>query len=325
VSRRRRHSAFALVLCLLLVQCASFGRRITIVGEAVLARLAPNHLVIDLDRSFIEAYKDRVTIRTTFTVDAAASRPNPTIFDGDFHFAGRAPEVGFRLVGEIINAASQDSAVALVRRAESTKVPLQLTGVWRLWPEHALGTRQEQGRPVDPLRNANPEHVFEVHPVTRIGRLDLLESFATLEGYLPGDAKRSFGIYEEARYSLVVQPKRISITTPSGLYNDVRFIMQVRPEAQMVVGDGRFVWAAILDLDGSPLVERLRMVFVRGTPPERTVRSLEPGTRLLVWGKPRVSFAGLSRIIRESARDSTLLEGRLPYEITVLGIYPETK
>jgi hypothetical protein len=313
------------LLCLGLAQCASVGRRLTIGYESVIAQLSPNTVVIDLDRSFIETYKNRVTIDATFTVDAVAARPNPAIFDGDFHFAGRAPEIGLRLVGEIINAEIEDSAVALVRRARSTGDPLRLTGGWRLWPEHALGSRQEQGQAVDPLKNSNPEHVFEVHPVIRIGNLNLLDAFLPIEGYLPGDAKRSFEIYEGAKYSLQVMPKRITLTSASGLYNDVRFLMRLSGEPQRVVRDGRFVTASALDRDGTVLVPRLRMVFIKGTAPERAVRNLRPGARLDVWGKPRVSFAELSRLIHESARDSAALEGRLPYEIVVLGIYPDSR
>jgi len=312
-------------LCLGLAGCASLGRRLTMGYETVIARLSPNEVVIDLDRSFIEAYKNRVTITVTFTVDVAAERPNPKMFDGDLHFAGRAPEIGLRVVGEIINADKQDSAVALVHRAESTKVPLRLTGAWRLWPEHALGSRQEQGQPVEPLRNANPEHVFEVHPVIRIGGLSLLESFVPVDGYLPGDAERSFGIYETAEASLQVMPTRVTLTSASGLYNDVRFVMRLANERQQVVADGRFVAAAVLDLEGNLLVDRVRMVFVKGTAPERAVRALRPGARLVVWGKPRVSFAELSRRIREAARNPRVLEETLPYEILVLGVYPESK
>jgi hypothetical protein len=313
------------LFCLFLTSCASMGRRLTIGYETVIARLSPNEVVIDLDRSFIEEYKNRVTIDVTFTVDAAAARPNPKVFDGDLHFAGRAPEIGLRLVGEILNADKQDSAVALVRAARSSKVPLRLTGAWRLWPEHALGSRQEQGQPVEPLRNANPEHVFEVHPVIRIGGLSLLESFVPVDGYLPGEAKRSFEIYETAEASVQVMPTRITLTSASGLYNDVRFVMRLANERQQVVADGRFVTASVLDLEGNLLVERVRMVFVKGTAPERAVRGLRPGARLVVWGKPRVSFVELSKRIRDAARNPQGLTGTLPYEILVLGIYPDTR
>jgi hypothetical protein len=50
------------------------------------------------------------------------------------------------------------------------------------------------------------------------------------------------------------------------------------------------------------------------------VRTLKPGRRLHVWGKPRVSFAEISRLARAN-REGAKLEGKLPYEIVVFGIY----
>jgi hypothetical protein len=52
------------------------------------------------------------------------------------------------------------------------------------------------------------------------------------------------------------------------------------------------------------------------------VRSLTRGARLHVWGLPRLNFAELSRRVAESANNPALLEGAMPYEIVVLGVYP---
>lgn len=305
-----------------LAGCALLARKANIAYMTVATQLGPDEVHIELDRSFIEDYKNRVTIRASFTVDAARKSPNPNLADGDLHFAGRAPEIGLRLVGEIKNAAAADSAVAVVRRAQSTRSPLQITGAWRLWPEHALGIKHEQGRPMRPLTNANPDHVFEIHPITRLGAISLLETLRPVEGYKPGNASRTFDIYQGATSTLRVGPTTVTLITPIGLYNDVHFLMQITDPRQVEVEDGRFVTASALDLDGSLLVERLRMVFVKGTPPERAVRALEPGARLHVWGLPRVDFAEISRRVSESQTNPAGLRGRMPYEIIVLAVYP---
>lgn len=317
-------AAILLAGSLLLAQCASLGRRLTIAYGAVAAQVAQEKVQIELNRSFIETYRNRVTIDATFTVDAIAERPNPAMFDGDYHFAGRAPEIGLRLVGEILNAASEDSAVDLIRQSREAERPVRLTGAWRLWPEHAFGAREEQGRQSRPIPNANPDHVFEIHPVTRAGRITLLHTLRPVEGYLPGSPGRTFGIYQNAEYALQIKPETVILTVTTGLYNDVHFLMQPTGDKQLVVRDGRFVQAAVLDLEGNQLVERIRMVFTRDTPPERAVRSLKPGARLHVWGKPRVSLDQISRIIRQSSANPALLEGRLPYEMLILGVYPES-
>jgi len=88
-----------------------------------------------------------------------------------------------------------------------------------------------------------------------------------------------------------------------------------------VVADGRFVIASAMDLRGKVLVERLRMVFARGTPPELAVRLLKGGEQLHVYGAPRLDFAELSRRVKDSRTNPALLKQPLPYEIIILGVY----
>jgi hypothetical protein len=289
---------------------------------AVAAELAPDRVSVEIDRSFLERHMNRLTIASTFSVDAVAGSPNPASFDGDLHFAGRAPEVGLRLVGEIKNAAEADSAVALLRRAAVSGAPLPITGAWRLWPEHSLGWNEQQGRPIQRLDSPYPDHVFEIHPVTRVGEVDLLRTVYLTEGYRPGSAKRTLDIYQDAECTLTVTPATITLETPTWLYNDVHFVMELTGARQQVVADGRFVTARALDPDGEVLVERLRLGFIAGTGPERAVRSLAPGARLHIWGLPRLNFAEMWRRAESSRNDPSLLEGPLPYEIIVVGVYP---
>lgn len=319
---RRRFAAAGCLLLIGLAQCHHLSRRATLAYMAVAAELAPDRVSIEVSRSFLERYMNRVTISTRFTVDAVASSPNPASFDGDLHFAGRAPEVGLRLVGEIKNAADADSAVALLRRAALSRAPLPVSGAWRLWPEHSLGWSEQQGRTIQRLDSPYPDHVFEIHPVTRVGDLDLLRTVYLTEGYRPGSAKRTLDIYEDATSVLTVTDATITLETPTWLYNDVHFVMELTETRQQVVADGRFVMARALDPDGEVLVERLRMGFIAGTAPERAVRNLTGGARLHVWGLPRLSFAEMWRRAEGSRSDPSLLEGPLPYEIVVVGVYP---
>jgi hypothetical protein len=67
------------------------------------------------------------------------------------------------------------------------------------------------------------------------------------------------------------------------------------------------------------------MLFVKGTAPERAVRLLKRGARLHVYGIPRLDFAEISRRARDSAKNPALLQGALPYEIIILGVYANGK
>ncbi len=310
------------VLVSFLAGCGLIAREATIAYIAVNSHLAPRHVEIEINRSFIEHYKNRVGIHTTFTVDKAMAAPLPPARDGDLHFAGRAPQVALPVVAEIINAADEEAAMDVVHRVQGTGRPLKVSGVWRIWPEHAGKAEEEQGQPLPAFETDNPDHVFEIHPVTVVDGLHLLGSFRPVKGFKPGAAARTFGIYEKASCTLRVKPKTVSIVTETGIYNDVEFLMKLADDPQLVVRDGRFVIASARDLDGKLLVERLRMVFAKGTPPERAVKLLKGGDSLHAYGMPRLDFAEISRRVRDHATNPALLTGPLPYEIVILGVYP---
>jgi hypothetical protein len=311
-----------LVLAYFLGGCGLIVRQATIAYIAVNALSSPKEIAIEINKSFIEKYKNRVTMNTTFTVDKAMGSPLPAALDGDLHFAGRAPQVALPMVGEIATADDEKEAVALVHGAAGTGTPLKVSGVWRLWPEHAGSAVEKQGNPLPAFDTDKPDHVFELHPVTRTNGIALLDSFKPVKGFSPGGAQRTFGIFEKVSCTLTVKPKAVSIATLTGLYNDVEFIMEIADDPQRVVADGRFVIAAARDLDGGLLVERLRMVFAKGTPPERAVSVLKRGDRLHVYGIPRLDLAEISRRVRDSGMDPALLTKPLPYEIIILGVYP---
>ncbi len=311
-----------LPLVVLFGGCGLVVRQATIAYIAVETGLTGKQASIEINRSFIETYKNRVTIQTTFTADASMSEPLPKVLDGDLHFAGRAPQVALPIVAEIADAAEHQAAIDVVTQFAGTKKSLRVSGVWRIWPEHAGRAREEQGKHLRRFDTDNPSHVFELHPVTRIGRISLLDSFKPIDGFVPGDAERTFGIFQDAKCTLHIKPQSVVIDTEKGLYNDVEFVMKIAGDRQLVVRDGRFVIASALDLHGKVLVERLRMVFTKGTRPEETVKQLHAGDQLHVFGIPRLDFAELSERIKSERTDAQVTRP-LPYEILILGVYPK--
>jgi hypothetical protein len=313
---------FSLCYCMISLQgCSYIYKEATVAFVEVNSHFSPQDIEIKIYKSFIERYKNRVTIDTTFRVDQARQLLNPPFMDGDFHFAGRTQQVGLPTVGEIVNAASEKEAQDEILLAEKTGRPLRISGVWRLWPEHPGSAEEEQGEKLSPLELSNPGHVFEIHPVTRIEGLDLLHSFHPVKGFSPGDAQTIFKIYEGVQCMLRVKSNTVSIVTRKGLYNDVQFLMEIAADRQAVVGDGRFVTADVRDLKGNLLVKHLRMVFMKDTLPERVVKNLKRGDRLHVYGIPRVDFAEISRRIRNYQANPDLLTGNLPYEIIIIGFF----
>lgn len=310
------------VLACLLAGCGLIVRQATIAYIAIYSELSPKRIQMEIYNSFIAQFRNRVTIHTSLTIDKAMANPVTGALDGDLHFAGRAPQVALPIVAEIANANAESTAVALVHQVEGKGVPVPVSGVWRIWPEHPGSAPENQGQPQAVLTSYKPDHVFEIHPITRIGDIPLLDTFVPIDGFKPGGAKRTFAIYEAAPCTLSVVPKGVRIVTSTGLYNDVEFIMKILPEPQRVVADGRFVFASAMALDSTVLVKRLRMVFVKGTFPELAVRHLKSGAQLHVYGIPRLDFDEISQRVKGSREDPVRLTLHLPYEIIILGIYP---
>ncbi len=305
-----------------LAGCATAGRRATILYTSIVAAVSPKEAMVEINRGFLKRIKDRVTIDAGFIVDDAMRKPNPELLDGDLHVAGRVPEIGFRIVAELKNAATATRARAVLERAESTHARLPVTAVWRLWPEHAE-LPEDQRDPIPRLSTPNPDHIFELHPLVRVGGVSTLDTFRPLEHYRPGNARRSFGIYQDAECRLTVLPATVRLSISNFLYNDVHFLLERGRGRVTAAPGGSFVWGAALDTDGNRLVDSLRFVLVQGSAPERAVRALRPGARLHIWGLPRVSFSELSRRIAAARSNPAGLKGKLPYEIIVLGVYTD--
>lgn len=318
----RTYARVAAVLAICVVQsCSLIARRGTIAYMAVTT--GSKDIEIRLNKSFIERFKDRVTIDAMVTVDRVMPEPVPAALDGDLHFSGRSRQIRLPVVGEIANAALHKDAMDIAHHFGGSGKPLSVSGVWRIWPEHSGSKTETQGKPLGAYSMANPDHVFEIHPITRLNDLGLLDSFIPVEGFKPGDDNRTIGIYEKATCTLKVDRETIAIVTQQGLYNDVEFTMEIADNEQQVVDDGRFVNAVAKDRKGAVLAPHVRMVFAKGTPPELAVRNLKRGDKLRVFGIPRLSLAEISRRARASATDPAALAGPLPYEIIVIGVYPK--
>ncbi len=290
----------------------------------VRSAVSSSEIEITLRNSFIEAYKDRATIDVMYTVDEADKRPHPAVFDGDLHAAGRAPGVGLPVVAEIKNAAFERQAVDRIHAVEGRGRPVRLAGAWRVWAEHAGRAEEVQGGEVSVIEEDNPDHVFEIHPVIRVDDLTLLDSYRPVTGYSPGNADVVFRSYEDIRCRIIPEAGRTTIVTPKGQHNDVEFLMEIGDDDQRVVEDGRFVNAAVLDLKGKRIVPKVRMVFVKDTPPEKRVGTLAPGERLHVFGLPRIDLSAVAWRARHSGDRPDLLNLNLPYEIIVVGVYDDS-
>jgi len=111
--------------------------------------------------------------------------------------------------------------------------------------------------------------------------------------------------------------------TPRRQYNDSEFFLEVGEEPQQVVEDGRFVSAAVFDRKGNLLAPRVRMVFVKDTPPDRAARDLRPGDRLHVFGLPRIDLSQIAWRASHWRDHPESLSWPLPYEMIIAAVYED--
>jgi hypothetical protein len=289
----------------------------------LVASVASAQITIRLTREFIEEHKNTVTIASTFTVDRAHAAPNSPSKDGDLHVAGRAPEIKLPTVAEIMNAKDHLDAVGAIHDAEGTGTPIPITGAWRIWAEHAGSTDQIQGAALQPFTTTNPDHVFEIHPISEVNHIDTLPSLKPIVGYKYKDADQAFSVYEQVRLELQVAPTTVTLNTSGAGYNYVKFILELEEAPSFFVDDGLFVLASVYNLDGEMIARHRRMVLLKGSAPYETIRLKAKGDQVTVVGVPRLNMAVLSWRIRNAGARPEVLRWNLPYEIIVVAVEPE--
>lgn len=284
--------------------------------------LARAEIEITLNNSFIEKYKNRATISVKYWVDKAHAKPNAPSKDGDIHIAGRAKEVGLPVVAEIMNAGSESDAVDIIHQVEGSGKTIPLEGAWRLWCEHGGTSPQVQGKSLQPFTGTNPDHVFEIHPVTIVNDISVTDSLHPIDGFDPKEAERAFTSYENLRSKITPGAKTTKLTTVMGGNNYVEF--KLEPNNQPVeLEDGTAVLASAMTLDGDLIVRNRRMIFIKGTPPEQALKQLKDGESLHVLGMPRIDLALVSWRTKNYKKRPEVLTWNLPYEIIVVGVYPD--
>jgi len=166
---------------------------------------------------------------------------------------------------------------------EQSKNRVRIKGAWRIWNEHSGGQTFRQGAAVAPAESTNPDHVFEIHPVTEFGDQDVTAGWTPIDGYDAKQPEDAFNRYENTPARIKPGAGATTITSGGLGYNYVEFQMELS-ERPFPVVDGSFAYAKVRDLAGELIHRRKPMVFVKGTPPEIAVRALKAGDCLsLAW------------------------------------------
>jgi hypothetical protein len=284
---------------------------------------------LSLTKAFVEKVKNTAVIETTFSVDHTLKKPHKVAKggdDGDIHAAGRDTAVRLPMVVEITNAGldPQKPAMDAMKAAEGdAKIPM--AGIWRVWFEHAGKKPLIQGDSVSKPTDTNPDHVFELHPLTTVNGSDCIASFQPIPEYDPYSAEYAFGKYEKLTCAITATKTAIQIESKNAGFNHTKF--RIEPVGKPKKGQGRalFVLANVFDIDDedekineSPV----RIVFLEGTPAADAVANLPAGERMNLLGIPRVDLNKVSAIAK-SLDAKEVHRGPLPYEIIVVAEWPE--
>jgi len=301
-----------------------------------------------LHKRFVVTYKDKALITTDFNVDRyPPDGPHPigrSGDDGDIHVAGRDSVVKLNFVAEIMNpryfktlsdAMAQDFMEVLGET--SSDKPVKIEGVWRLWFEHPAKT-QVMGETVPVPDDTSPPHVFELHPVTKFGDIDVLPSFIPIKGYKK-DATGELKSYEAHKGSTTIPyyecqlstitardmsdgKAGIHIASRKSQYNYTDLVIKLA--GKPVEHEDCFTVLAHV-YDSFEQEERYtnqprRMVFVKKSPPAEAfaANKYKKGSMLRVLGIPRINLSEVLAIALVSK--GTPQPVALPYEIIVAAV-----
>ena len=278
---------------------------------------------VRLKKAWVIAFADRTSMDATMDVRWAHSAPNEWKDDGDLHFSGVSPDVGLPFVAEVVNARlpGEKAAVDTIKNHQhSQNGALAIRGAWRLWFEHP-STRQTQGSKTDPFdpNTTNPDHSFEIHPVSRVGPIDLGGSFIPITSYSAQTADVAFPYYDKKRVTIKASKSGISIRSGKVYYNYVDFRIELADEPT-AVSDGFVVDARVLDANGKDVAKDLRrMIFVGGTRAADAIQHASTGDRLHVLGIPRISLNKVLTMVQ--IHGTKKFDDDLPYEMIIVGVF----
>ena len=247
--------------------------------------------------------------------------------DCNLHVPLRSEDIKVAILGKIKNACSHPEGITATHWSNKLK-PLEgqsvkVKGVLRVWLEHPPkgGKRQCECDTLPRYTNSNPNHMVELHPLTRLGSISFLKMTRSIQ---KGDTP--YVGYRGGRLALTLNKMKIAIRRiekankafiaikgPKSSYNHWTVLAVVTGIAERR-RDGHAFDVAVVHRDG--LIERqLRALTIKGTPADEGVETLEVNDEVVLFGIVRLDLAEIER--EAGAAWKTI---PMPYELIVLDI-----
>jgi hypothetical protein len=269
---------------------------------------------ITIKRSFAEYYANRATLSTVFHAFSHANEA-----DGDIHIAGYADDMVLPGVSEITNGYEHQALNPELTSLNNGTT--HVTGVWRLWCEHPDPQHPHvvQDAAVPAPHSGIYHHVFEVHPLTRLGQHDLTSTFHPIDENhytFSHDADDCFHHYAGLNCVVASDAQTITIKTSKAAYNYPDFYIKLASTPQAMDDGSLQAQANAYNATGTKLAT-CRVIFVKGTPPAAVAATLSTSQRVHVMGLVRMDLD----IILARANSGVNTRQNLPFEIVILGIF----
>lgn len=287
----------------------------------VLAFSAAAQTQLVLNKGWAAKMQNLVSIDLNMEVDHSLAQPHPAgkccSEDGDIHFSGRSTDIALPMVAEIMNAATEPQALQDLKAAANGST-VAVSGVWRLWFEHA-GPNEVQGQNVPVPASTNPAHVFEVHPVSQFGGDSVASSFSPVAHLLPYAGSEAFPKYQAQAAVLQSSSSSITISSKELGYNYTHFVIELAGTPVKSADGGILAMAKIMENDEDSIVDTpVRIVIAAGTPPAGPIASAQPGAQFHVMGIPRINLNQTLQIL--AVKGPGPISVNLPYEMIIVAI-----
>lgn len=285
---------------------------------------AAKQRTVRLRNSFIAHIKNRAQVTDLpFTVDHVKPSINSIskgAEDGDMHVAGRPGSfVALPMVAEVVNGRIVKTTV-VQRLKDLEGQQTTISGVWRLWFEHPPDEVMVQGGTVPKPTGTNPDHIFELHPITVVDGVKAGNSFTMVPGYTAYTATKAFGVYEKLEFSAKKNTQTTTISSTMAGYNYTQFAA-VLAGTPKHANDATFVLVDVQTDSGTSVVAKpIRLVITDDTDVATAFAALgaKKGTKLTVLGIPRVNLDILMDAAEDTPGEKVVMKGA--YEIIVVGI-----
>lgn len=279
---------------------------------------------VRLKKAWATKYADKASIQAKMVIHHAHKSPNAIASggdDGDLHFSGESSDIGLPFVAEIVNAAlpGEQTAVTDVKGSEGSTSKVIVTGAWRLWFEHPSASQTQGAQNPFKPDNTNPDHSFEIHPVSQIEQDGVQASFIPIKGYTPYTADVAFPYFDKCQVTIKASSSGISLRSKKLKYNYVGFEIELT-HAPKKVSDGYIALAKVLSGGGDEEAangER-RMIFVAGTSAAAKIQNAAAGDHFTVLGIPRINLNAVLALVAKHG--TAQFDAQLPYEMIIVGV-----